>query len=77
MKQSGKQETVEAGGGALVIRFRPLTSFGTGADHCGCRWINQGHVDTLRAVLWADDLGQAFGPRLAQQLTCKTKRRVY
>lgn len=64
-------------GGALVIRLRPLTSFGTGADHGGCRWINQGHVDALRAVLWTDDLGQAFGPRLAQQLTCKTKRRVY
>lgn len=64
-------------GGALVIRLRPLTSFGTGADHGGCRWINQGHVDALRAVLWTDDLGQAFGPRLAQQLTFKTKRRVY
>lgn len=49
-----------------------LRSFGTGADHGGCRWINQSHVDTLRAVLWTDDLSQTFGPRLAQQLACNT-----
>lgn len=53
-----------------------LGSFGTGADHGGCRRINQSHVDPLRAVLWTDDLGQTFGPRLAQQLTCDITRTV-
>lgn len=44
-------------------------SFEAGADHGGSGGVNQSHVDALRAVLWTDDLGQAFGPRLAQQLT--------
>lgn len=54
----------------------PSESFGTWADNGGLRGINQGHVDALRAVLWTDDLGQALRPRLAQQFTCKTKRRA-
>lgn len=44
-------------------------SFETGAEHGGGRGVNEGHVDPLRAILWTDDLGEAFGPRLAQQLT--------
>lgn len=49
-------------------------SFGTGADHGGCRRKNQSHVDTLRAVLWTDDFSQTFRPRLAQQFTWKANR---
>lgn len=51
-----------------------LKSFGTWADHGGLGGINQGHVDALRAVLWADDLGQALWSWLAQQLTWKNVR---
>lgn len=59
---------------ALMVQVRrarapAFRSFGTGADHGGCRWKNQRHVDTLRAVLWTDDFSQTFGPRLAQQFT--------
>lgn len=59
-----------------MLALGPSESFGTWADHGGLRGINQGHVDALRAVLWTDDLGQALRPRLAQQLTCKTRRRA-
>lgn len=62
---------------ALVVQRRDepaLGSLETGAERGGRRGVNQGHVDPLRAVLWADDLGQTVGPRLAQQLTCNTTR---
>lgn len=66
------EETVRGGGGGSGGRVEP--SLETGADYGGRRGVNQSHVDPLRAVLWADDLGQTFGPRLAQQLTCNTTR---
>lgn len=45
-------------------------SFVTGADQSGRGRVNEGHVDAFRAVLGTDDLGQALGSRLAQQLAC-------
>lgn len=47
-----------------------LVSFVTGADQSGGGRVDKGYVDALRAVLRTDDLGQALGSRLAQQLAC-------
>lgn len=83
----GSMKRADEGGVEDTVRWRrrlwrnsemspapALRSFGTGADHGGCRRIDQSHVDSLQAVLWTDDLGQTFGPRLAQQLACDTTR---
>lgn len=49
-------------------------SLGTGADHSRCRWVNQGHIHSLTAILGTDDLCHPFWPGLAQQLPCKEER---
>lgn len=49
-------------------------SLGTGADHSRCRWVNQGHIHSLAAILGTDDLCHPFWPGLAQQLPCKEER---
>lgn len=49
-------------------------SLGTGADHSRCRWVNQGHIHSLAAILGTDDLCHPFRPGLAQQLPCKEER---
>lgn len=81
---SERWQTMEAGGRRWRLWWRSEdepgrcrwvggASFETGAEHGGGRGVNEGHVDPLRAILWTDDLGEAFGPRLAQQLTCNSE----
>lgn len=55
-----------------LVRLRD--SLGTGADHSRCRWVNQGHIHSLTAILGTDDLCHPFWPGLAQQLPCKEER---
>lgn len=52
-----------------AVGGRGVRSLETGADHGGGGRVDQHHVNPLRAVLWTDDLGQTFRPRLTQQLT--------
>lgn len=81
---SERWQTMEAGGRRWRLWWRSEdepgrgrwvggASFETGAEHGGGRGVNEGHVDPLRAILWTDNLGEAFGPRLAQQLTCNSE----
>lgn len=80
--QSDEEEYTEVEAALVIWRGKQATvqisrSFQRGAKHGRHGWVNQSHVNAFGAVLGTNNLGQTFGPRLAQQLTCNTKETIW
>lgn len=67
--------TTEAGSGLRDWGRHGWNSLGTGADHSRCRWVNQGNIHSLTAVLGANDLCHALRSGLTQQLPCRRREK--